>query len=248
MSKIIDSSKRFLKRNSSTILTCVGAIGVAATAVVSARDTIKAIEMVKKKEEADVKLSKKEIVKTVAPAYIPTIVVGLSTMVCIFGSNMLNKKTQACLTSAYALLDRSYKEYRDEAKKIYGEDSDERIKEGIAKNRYEDSDDFSRKDGKELFFDFYGLQFFNATINELQEAEMAVNQLLLMNGYVGLSTFYDMLGIECTDWDNAVGWSLASCRECGYDKIEFTHRKIKHEDGTEFWAVDMLCQPVEYYM
>ena len=60
MNNLLDNSIRFLKRNSSTILTCVGAVGVAATAIMAAKDTIKATELVKKKEGTDVKLSKKE--------------------------------------------------------------------------------------------------------------------------------------------------------------------------------------------
>ena len=49
MNNFLNGSKRFIKKNSSTILTCIGAVGVAATAIVSARDTVKAVELLKKK-------------------------------------------------------------------------------------------------------------------------------------------------------------------------------------------------------
>ena len=106
MSKLISNSKLFFKRNSSTILTVVGAIGVAATAVMSARDTVKAVKRIEEHEAKGEKLSNKEKFKIAAPAYIPTVATGLSTIACIFGANVLNKKAQASLASSYALLDR----------------------------------------------------------------------------------------------------------------------------------------------
>lgn len=240
--------KMFLKRNSSTILTCVSAIGVAATAVVSARDTIKAVELLKKKEEPDAKLSKKEVIKTVAPAYIPTVLVGLSTMACIFGANALNKKTQASLASAYALLDQSYKEYKASAKKVYGEESDTKIKEAIMQSHYEINDAFEKKEDKQMFFDFYGLQFFNATMDEVQNAEKELNKILSRNGFVPLNTFYEMLGVECADMDYGVGWSHRSCQEYGYNCIKFIYEKMPTGDGTELTSITMVTEPVENFL
>ena len=248
MSNFINNSKRFLIRNSSTILTCVGAIGVVATAVMSAKDTIKASKIIKEHEEPGVKLSKKEIVRLAAPAYIPTIAVGLSTVACVFGANVLNKRAQASLMSAYALLDGSFKEYRKNVKETYGENADKEIKESIAKNHYDDSSEFKRENGKQLFIDLHGLQFFNSTIEEVENAEKAVNQLLEKDGYVSLSTFYEMLGIKCADIDYEVGWSSNMCSQLGYDNIEFIHDNFKAEDGSEFIAITMSVEPIEDFM
>lgn len=250
MGSIIDNSKRFIKRNSSTILTCIGAIGVTATAIVSARDTVKAVKLLEKKksDNPDVKMDKKEIIKTAAPAYIPTAMIGLSTIVCIFGANTLNKKSQATLMSAYALLDKSYKNYRDGAKEVYGEDSDKKIKESIANLYYEDNGVYKPENGKEMFFDFYGLQFFESTIEEVENAENAMNQMLEQKGYVGLNLFYDMLGIECIEEDYEVGWSLNTCQQQGFTGLDFTNEKVVKKDGSSFWVIDMPCSPTNDYM
>lgn len=247
MNGLLNNSKKFLKRNSSTILTCIGAVGVVATAVVTARDTIKAVELVKKKEGQEGKLSKKEVIKTAAPAYIPSAIVGLSTIACIFGAHALNKKTQASLMSAYALLNQSYKEYKTQAKEIYGEDADTRIKEGIAKNHY-NSVPATKNNEKQLFFDFWGLEFFESTLEEVKAAEAAVNQIMANNGYVSLSTFYNMLGIECVDLDYEVGWTPGTCAEYGYDHIEFLNDLTKNADGSEFISITMATEPLEGYL
>ena len=49
--KLIRKSDIFLKRHSSTILTCIGAVGVVATGVLAATSTSKAIKMLEEAKE-----------------------------------------------------------------------------------------------------------------------------------------------------------------------------------------------------
>lgn len=131
----------FLKRHSSTILTVMGAIGVGATAVIAVKDTPKALRILDEAEqEKGEELTVKEKIVTAGPVYIPAIAVGVSTIACIFGANALNKRNQAALMSAYALLDQSYKDYKRKVGDIYGEDADKRIIEEVAKEELEPRD------------------------------------------------------------------------------------------------------------
>ena len=57
--------------------------------------------------------SKLEAVRSAWVCYIPTAISGTATIFCIFGANVLNKHQQAALTSAYALLNDSYNNYKD---------------------------------------------------------------------------------------------------------------------------------------
>lgn len=248
MSKLMSNTKVFFKRNSSTILTCIGAIGVVATAVMSARDTVKAVKTIEEHESNGEKLTNKEKFKVAAPSYIPTVVTGLSTIACIFGANTLNKRTQASLASAYALLDRSYKEYKTAATETYGEDANAKIKENMAKSYYENNDLIRAKEGEELFFDFHGLQLFSASMEDVINAENAVNQILSRDGRVGLNIFYNLLGISCADVDYEVGWSFNTCHEQGYSNIEFVHELVRNDDGTDFYSITMLTEPEENFM
>lgn len=45
--------------------------------------------------------------------YSPAVAIGASTIACIMGANALNRRQQVALTSAYALDQNSYKEYKD---------------------------------------------------------------------------------------------------------------------------------------
>jgi hypothetical protein len=152
--------------NSSTILTWVGAAGVVATAVMAVKATPKALKLIDEaKEEKGEELSKIEVVDVAAPVYIPTVLMGVSTIACIFGANILNKRNQAALMSAYALLDNSYKEYMRKTEELYGDEADTQIKEELAKENYEEGIIIPREE--ELFFDFKTLQYFHASMDEV---------------------------------------------------------------------------------
>lgn len=157
---------------SSTILTCIGAVGVVGTAISAAKATPKAMTLVNDAEfRKGAPLTKKETFKAAAPAYVPTAVIGLSTIACIFGANILNKKYQASLMSAYALLDNSYREYRDKVDEIYGEGSDNKVIAEMVRDNEED--EFTIEEGEKLFFDMTTMRYFTAPMEEvIQEAEL----------------------------------------------------------------------------
>ena len=114
----------FAKRNASTVLTCLGGVGVVATTVLAVKATPKALQLIEEeKQKKGEELPKWEVVKTTGPKYIPTVLMGVSTLAFIFGSNILSKRKQASLISAYALLDESYKKYRRKVIELYGEET-----------------------------------------------------------------------------------------------------------------------------
>lgn len=151
----------------STVLTCLGVIGVAATSIMVAKAAPKATKILEEaKEKKGEKLTKTEVVKMAAPVYIPAIVTGTVTVACILGANVLNKHQQASLMSAYALLDNTFKEYRCKVNDIYGEDADERVVEELSKDQYEQFEDIP-KDEELLFYDFNTLQYFTSTLDDV---------------------------------------------------------------------------------
>lgn len=160
----------FLKRHSSTILTVIGAIGVGATAVIAVKDTPKALRILDKAEqEKGEELTVKEKIITAGPIYIPAIAVGVSTIACIFGANALNKRKQAALMSAYALLDQSYKDYKRKVIDIYGEDADKRIIEEVAKEELEPRDNTDDTDDSNVvtIFDGTTMRSFESVLDRI---------------------------------------------------------------------------------
>lgn len=245
MNNLLSTSKLFLKRNSSTILTCVGAIGVVATTVMAVKATPKATTLLQKaKEEKGEDLTAFEKIQVAGPVYIPTVVTGAATIACIFGANVLNKRQQASLMSAYALLDNSYKDYRNKVKELYGDEADQTVKNEIAKDEYEKTD-ISVDDGKQLFFDYFSNRYFESTMEDVLRAEYQVNKIMANRDYVYLNEFYDELGLEPIDAGNKLGWSSGSCLACYWENwINFHHENVEMEDGLECCIITMLSEPM----
>lgn len=245
--------KNFVKRNGATILTCIGGAGVVATTVMAVKATPKALERINKAEkEKGEELTKFEKVKVAGKVYIPTAIIGAGTLACIFGANVLNKKQQASLISAYAFIDNSFKEYKNKLIELHGEDTHQEIIDAIAAEKAENVgirtpgfigqsklfvDDQCGE--TRLFYDEFGERFFEATLEQVISAEYHLNRNYSRRGYSVLNEFYDFLGLEPTDYGNEVGW-------CSYDEftfwIDFNHRQTEIK-GQKCIVIEMVYAP-----
>ena len=246
MKGLVRSSQLYLKRNASTILTAVGGAGVVTTTVLAIKATPKALILLDSAEkEKGENLTKLEKVKAAAPVYIPTMVSGVATLACIFGANVLNKRHQASLASAYALLDNSYKEYKAKVEELYGEGSNEQIKDRIAKDKYEEVE---IENDEQLFYDDFSNRYFVSTPTKVMQAEYNVNRDIHMRGWAELNEFYDCLGIEDIDGGDSLGWSEGG----NYDNywqawVDFNHRTVIMDNGTKYTAIMMFQEPYTGY-
>lgn len=132
INQLINKSVVRLKRGSPTVLTCLGVAGVVATTVSAVMATPKAIEKIRKdsliNHDGDpCGYSKTEAIRSAWVYYIPSTVIGVSTITCIVGANVLNRHQQASLSSAYALINKSYNEYKEKLKELYGEEAHQKI-------------------------------------------------------------------------------------------------------------------------
>lgn len=241
---LLQSSKVFLKRNSSTILTCVGGAGVIATTVMAVKATPKAVTLLQKaEEEKGEKLTKMEAVQIAGPIYIPTVITGVATIACIFGANILNKRQQAALLSAYAVLDNSYKDYKKKVEELYGEDVAKEVKEELAKDKYEEEQP-SVEGNEQLYYDEFSQRYFTSTSEKVLRAEYELNKMLWNDYGVYLNDYYELLGIEPVDYGDYLGWSSCELVEATWgSSIEFEHTKVVMDDGLECTIISMCYEP-----
>lgn len=244
MNKLLEHSKRFVKRNASTILTCAGGVGVVATAVMAVKATPKAMTLLENaKKEKGEDLTKMEVVKVAGPSYIPAVVTGVSTIACIFGANVLNKRQQAALMSAYALLDSTYKDYQAKVEELYGEEANDNVKAEIAKDKYIDEEVTLTDNNNQLFYDEFSGRYFESTTEDVIKAEYNLNRKLADWYGVYLNEFYEMLGLEPVDYGEHLGWNSAEVYDTQWSNwIDFNHKKVTMDDGLECyilsWSVD----------
>lgn len=237
--------KRFFKKNASTILTVLGAAGVVATAVTAVQATPKAMRLIEEaKLEKGGELTKWEITQVAAPAYVPSLLIGVGTLGCIFGAQILNKRTQARLTSAYAFLSQTHKAYRKKTIDIYGEDADQKINEEIAKDQYEEEKIELEDPEKKLFYDLFSKQYFESTEAQVLEAQYLLNRSLSIRGYASVKEYYDFLGIPSVDSGEELGWSTGMNMDYYWQEwVDFPQQHTIMEDNLECSIIYMAQEP-----
>lgn len=239
----------------STILSIVGVGGIVATAIVAARDHKKAEKKLGKKKLKDMKA--KEFVTEIVPCYIPTVSLVTGTSLCVIGSHILGKKSQASLVGAFEISKFLYEDYRKGAKTVYGDDADEKIQDAVAAARIEESDDDKivyapgytladfgkKKEEKYLFYESIGDVYFEATLDQVKDAMYHLNRnFILRGGYAPFSEFYDFLnlknfkpkvGTDVLSWvagdDFGCQRPIEKSMDVGIDELWFTRGESGYE-------------------
>lgn len=251
MNNLLNRSKAFVTRNSSTILTCVGGVGVVATAVMAVKATPKALSLLEtaRVDKGD-ELTPFETVRIAGPVYIPSVIVGAATIACIFGANTLNKRQQATLMSAYALLDSSYKDYKNKVAELYGEEAHAKVTGEIAKDKYDETS-MTRTIGKQLFYDEFSGRYFESTMENVINAQYAINRKIALQSGAYLNEWYEALDIPPTEYGYGLGWSSGLLMDYQWSGwLEFIHNKVLIDDDLECIIIAMSVEPIfdfEYY-
>ena len=224
-------NKKNLKKASPTLLSCFGAVGVIGTSALAVKATPKALRKIRADSRENHNdpnaYTKLEAIQSAWIYYVPSVVMGAATIICIFGANILNKRQQAALTSAYALLNDAYQDYRDKLKELYGEDAHRKIMEAIAVEKADDV--YIASDG------FIG----GGSLNRVIQAEYYSNRDFAIGTQLSVNDFYGFLGLDPIDDGDEIGWTMSS----GYSWIDFRHYKTTLEDGLEVCIIDMDYVP-----
>lgn len=239
--------KRYFKSHKSLFLSVAASTGVILTGIFAGIGTIRANQIMTKEnikaKLEDVELAKKDIFLLTWKCYIPAVVTGASSIACIFGLNVLNKRQQEQLISAYALLNNTYHEYRKQVIERYGEEVDSEIQEAVAYDigaRYSSlcPTDIDYPDEKVIFFDPISGNSRLAYEREMLLAEYHLNRnFWLHGGYISLNEFYEFAGLPLTEDGDNLGWNVYD----GYGWIDFEHRPMSKDDGgIPIYSIDII--------
>lgn len=245
-----------LKHHAPTILSCLAGVGVIGTTVMAVKATPKAYENIKEESRTNHDgdpnaYTKIEAVKAAWKYYIPSAVLGAASISCIFGANVLNRRSQATLAGAYAMLSQSYQRYRKAANEVFGIDADSKIKAQMANDVYVHSDgvaiyssDLDPDGEKILFFDSISEKYFNTTMAAVINAEYHVNRNLELRGDVYIDEFHDFLGIDRMETGKIIGWSMDDIMESGLMWLDFDNHKTILDGGIECVIISPMVDPI----
>ena len=250
-----------LKKGAPTILSCISAVGVVVTTVLAVKETPKALECVEAAKSAKMaengeNLSRLETIEACWTCYAPSAAVGIATIGCIFGANVLNHRQQAYLASAYAFLDRSFREYKESVKEVFGEEGHQRVMDNlmvekaepptISGNLFGESFDFGvTNDEKHLFYDSFSERYFEATFSDVLLAEYHTPRNFAIGyGEVSAQEFYTFLGLDTPEDIKPLAWYVCD----SFSFIDFVHTKKFIDDGpnnppVECWVIEMPFPP-----
>lgn len=235
-------SSKFVKMNTTTIMTIGGCVGFVATIILAAQAVPKARELL---DEAETKkgdeLTKVEIVTVAAPAYSKAVITGVSTMSLILGADFLNRKQKASMIGAYTALQKLYNEHRDKVGELFGADANdiidrEKIKD--KKSKYK-TDELGEKE-----FWFYIPEFdvrFKSTEKQVILGEYHFNRNYALRGYADVKELLEFLQAPPIEYGTSIGWSM----DIDYDLnwIDFEHKL----EGDEY-IIWMPFAPTADYM
>ena len=235
-----------------TFLTCLGIVGVVGTAVCAALDTKEALEKI---EEAKADhLTKKETVIFVAPSYKRTIAIATGTAITIAGANILNKKQQAKIISAYGVLSHKYLNFRKATKDVVGEEKLREIDAKLAELEAKETA-LKEENGKLLFYEPVTQTFFYATKFEVRDAEYKINNLLHNVCAASIRDFIEYLPFDAANITEkplviaeSYGWTYDYFAEWWGGEIwslDFNHIKKTLNDGTVYYLISYAYSPIK---
>lgn len=276
-----------LKKHSPEIMMVAGVVGVITSAVLACRATLKVHDILDEaKENVDTihecknndalsaeyteEDSNKDLFIVycqtawgLTKLYAPSILLGAASITSIFMSNGILRKRNAQLVAAYAVLDRSFKQYRERLKEKYGDKADyelfhnikaETIKKIVTDengNEHEEEETVAKTtdnndSGFSVLFDPSNPNWTkdpNHNLYFLKSQQAWANDQLQRKGYLFLNDVYRALGYKEIAAGQIVGWLYRPNDEkyAGDSYIDFGIFNMQDEAIRRFLNGDENC-------
>jgi hypothetical protein len=246
---IIKQAERFTADNSPLILTAIGVAGTVATAVLTGKATIKAAKIVNvhrydQDPNAEVFITKKEIVERTWKLYIPPVTVGALTVVSIIGANRIGTRRAAAMAAAYAVSERAFSEYKEQVVKKLGEVKERTIRDDLAQDQVNRSPVAERQviiaGGNVLCYEPRTDRYFHSDMESLKKAMNDLNYKINNNYYASLSEFYDLIGLPHTEESDELGWNSDELLDLDFSTVLAT-------DGRPAISMSYVVKPIRKY-
>jgi len=151
-------------------------------------------------------------------SYAPTAFMTTASLICIFGSNHINKKRIASLAGAYLMSETALKEYKEKAKEVVGakkaqQISDEIVQDHMDKNPASTAEiantpaSQSNIPSLSLWYDIYSDRYFYANAEMIRKAEIEVQKILDKNLFASVNDVYAILGVKEIPLGEYTGWT-----------------------------------------
>lgn len=244
VSKFAKGLRTTITKRSPEILTGIGIAGMLTTTVLAVRATPKAMQLINNERiESNVnELTVIETVKVAWKPYIPAIITGVLSTVCIISASSVNLRRNAAIATAYQISQTALTEYKEKVVETIGEKREQTVKDKVAKKNI-DENPVSKNSviitdkGNTLCYDITIGRYFKSDIEKIKKAVNEVNRRLVYDQYVSLNDFYSELGLEHTELGDELGWNL----DDGLLELDFSSQLA--DDGTPCVVISYVVAP-----
>lgn len=233
-----------LKKNSPAIMFGAGLAGTIMTVIKASQATLKlegiiekhekdiltahelveneSVEYTDKDRERDLRTIKVRTVRDVAKLYAPSATLGVISLGLLCGAHVTLTRRNVALASAYTLVDRAFKEYRQRVREELGDEKDREFRFGTVSKEIviegENGHEVKtvKRIGPQGRESMYAKEFDNFCVdfdprdeynrNFLWMQQKYANDRLNANGYLFLNDVYKSLGMPPTTAGQVVGW------------------------------------------
>jgi hypothetical protein len=231
----LKTAQNLLSRNASDLL-LVGGVGcILAGGILAIRQTPKAVQISERMKDE----TKVEKIKTIAPLYIPSILltsVGITQIVC--SRNITNNKLAAVAT-AYTISESAFRTYKEKVRDIVEPEKYEEIKREYATERAR-RDPVSSKEviiqstGDDLIYDNSSGRYFKGSLNEIEKVVNTLNKRMRSDMTITLNEFYSEVGLPLIKTGEFIGWSIDK------DDIEIYTSGGLADDGRPYILLELM--------
>ena len=254
-SSIIEQGGKFLSKNSPTILTGVGCVGVVSTVILAVRATPKAITLMCDEltnQDPDYELTAdicpkdllvdlgwKDAIKTTWKCYIPATVVGIGSIACFVFANNISTGRSASMAAAYSLLERTMDEYQSRVIEEIGKDKNDDIRTEVQQAKVDSSDSeelIPYGKGDILCFESLTGRYFKSDENTIMAAVNDFNHDLIREFSGTMNDWFYLLGLPNVAIGDSLGWTTEHM-------LDVDIRTVKAPNGLPALAVDYHYLP-----
>ena len=196
-----------------------------------------------------------EKIKVAGPYYAPVILLGLGTLGCLAGAQILNTKQQTALIGAYALLQKEFGAYREENREEYGAEADRKALAESRKKIGRLEEEVKRleaiKDVQTFSIATLPGVIFRSDMANIERAFLHFNRNLILRGWVDMQELYSFLGLPDKGLeivgrapDEDYGWNAyINNVNYGCEFLDYRLKPVTDKDGNEAYVIDFDIPP-----
>ena len=197
--------------------------------------------------EQETSLTIMDKIKTAGPIYAPVILLGLCTLGCMAGAQILNTRQQAMMALALSAVTQNFGAYRDEIRKEYGNEADKKAYENARKEIGKLNDEIRQLEnikGVSIF----GIAtapgvIFKSDMANIERAFLHFNRNLILRGWGTLEELYEFIGLPkgtpiAQAMDDSYGWNeYLNEVEFGCSFLDYHLDEVEMDNGQKAYLI-----------